>query len=1243
MFNQIKTQTSLFLFTIIGSLFLQTGIAFAQSTVNVSTQINSSSGTSALLQGSVAGDHISTLWSQLCGPSTANIASPSTWWTQVEGLNPGVYKFKLRALGHSNAELGSSTLVVNSGAAFAGRTECTSTDTTTTTTTTTTPTADANPTTTTNTTPTVDTTNTTTATNNSGVTVSTAVNGGPLSVTADKALLQGSVNGPHNATAWSQICGPNTANVSSPSTWWSWVENLIPGVYLFKLKAIGNGNTELASSILRVAVGSLLTYSTDCSSATITSTADATSPAVVSVTSSATNGTYVTGNQIPIRVTFSEPVLVTGIPQLLLETGSTNTSAVYSSGSGSNELLFIYTVQTSDKSSDLQYANINALSAGTVKDMAGNVANLNLPALSSLQSLGGSKDLVINPVVVNPVETDKPFVTKVTSRNPNGIYKTGTITVSVKFNKPVTVTGNPTLTLETGNTDAVAQYVSGSNTAFLKFTYTIQNGHNSPDLEYVNANALSLNGGSIKSASGIDVNIVLPQPGTSGSLSVSKDIVIETESSDNDDNNACTINCASLTDVRLIPLTANMLINEYANGDESLLVDEQTKFSLKSDGSVASSFPQYTNCNYRAVTNDFDCFNPNVTIRQKAIDPNKDAKSSIIIDLGAPVQLKSINFFDVYGEGPVQTSKEGTKSAVEIYAGGPLVFDTLVGTTNLTGQDSITAVPAAATVRYVKLVFRGNVMTREIALVGRYISQPESPMSFTKTTKISQKTFDEMTGVNLAFGMGISHNPSNPSTYTYYDDEFKNNRHYTSFHWRLDKSDNVIPLNEEITIGAMNRIKAKGGSFFNTMTGASWSMVNPATSLDPNSYFFRFQKAIPYTLCSSADTKQTEGGVFPYCNNDAIAEKPSSYALRGHLAGKAAAADKAQGLTEIELGNEADGFWHETGYYRPFELAAQTSVDYDGHCSTVTYNGQNIGVKNMAGGMRVLMPALAFPDPSYMKAVFYWYKHARGSVNGCKEIPVDATNIHYYANNTPGLLAGLENDTHGVSPEEWDLEEKIGKPLAVHNAFAPQNDFLVTEFGYDTCPNGSQERVPELGQFTRYQVHGMWLVRTLLLLSKIGVDNADIFWLADQNKKSSSYCFIFTESGLLELKQAWNETGSNKPLYVPKDGWYYVVATKRILTGYRYSTSANLTTTTGKPARSQTYTKGASKVYVLWLPSSTGATGQTASLSVPTGQNYKVYGLEYGFENGKLLTSGVSNGTVTVNQISEKPVFVVVE
>ncbi len=140
----------------------------------------------------------------------------------------------------------------------------------------------------------------------------------------------------------------------------------------------------------------------------------------------------------------------------------------------------------------------------------GSVTNTVVAATGVLQATGTD---VTN---INAVAS----VTNVTSSTSNGTYGAGSsISIQVTFSGPVTVTGTPQLSLNSGGT---ANYSSGSGTATLTFTYTVGGSDSSADLDYASTSALKLNGGTI------NANLTLPAPGAAGSLGANKNIVIGT-------------------------------------------------------------------------------------------------------------------------------------------------------------------------------------------------------------------------------------------------------------------------------------------------------------------------------------------------------------------------------------------------------------------------------------------------------------------------------------------------------------------------------------------------------------------------------------------------------------------------------------------------------------------------------------------------------------------------------------------
>ncbi|SVB64409.1 uncharacterized protein METZ01_LOCUS217263, partial [marine metagenome] len=186
-------------------------------------------------------------------------------------------------------------------------------------------------------------------------------------------------------------------------------------------------------------------------------------------------------------------------------------------------LTFNYTVAAGHTSSDLDYANTSALAlnSGTIKDAAGNAATLTLASPGAENSLGANKALVIDGVI--------PTVSSVTSTTDDGSYNAGdAIAITVTFSEAVTVTGTPQLTLETGSSDAVVDYASGSGSTTLTFTYTVAAGHTSSDLDYASTTALALNSGTIKDAAGNAATLTLVSPGVINSLGANKALIIDT-------------------------------------------------------------------------------------------------------------------------------------------------------------------------------------------------------------------------------------------------------------------------------------------------------------------------------------------------------------------------------------------------------------------------------------------------------------------------------------------------------------------------------------------------------------------------------------------------------------------------------------------------------------------------------------------------------------------------------------------
>ena len=247
---------------------------------------------------------------------------------------------------------------------------------------------------------------------------------------------------------------------------------------------------------------------------------DNVSPIILTVNTAHADGTFGITEVLNLTVKYSENVNVTGTPTLALNSGGT---AIYSGGGGTDTLTFSNTVVVPDTSSDLDYVATNSLnlSGGTIKDAANNNADNTLPAVGTF---AGAHAIVINTTI--------PAVSSVNSNTANGSYTVGQVVdVRINFSEAVDVVvtgGTPRILLETGATDRYAAYDSGSGSITLIFSYTVQAGDTSPDLDYVAVNSLELNGATIKGVGGNNADLSLPSPAAPGSLGANEAIIIDT-------------------------------------------------------------------------------------------------------------------------------------------------------------------------------------------------------------------------------------------------------------------------------------------------------------------------------------------------------------------------------------------------------------------------------------------------------------------------------------------------------------------------------------------------------------------------------------------------------------------------------------------------------------------------------------------------------------------------------------------
>ncbi|MBF0621637.1 MAG: DUF4347 domain-containing protein, partial [Magnetococcales bacterium] len=339
---------------------------------------------------------------------------------------------------------------------------------------------------------------------------------------------------------------------------------------------------------------------------------DTTSPTVTSVSATTADGTYGISDTIDITVTFDESVTVTGTPQITLETGTSDAVVDYSSGSGSATLTFQYTISAGESSSDLAYLSTSALdlNGGTIADSSANTATLTLSTPGAANSLSNSKALVVDGVA--------PTVSSVSATTADGTYGiSDTIDITVTFDESVTVTGTPQITLETGTSDAIVDYSSGSGSATLTFQYTVSAGETSSDLDYISTSALALNSGTILDSAGNAATLTLASPGAANSLGNNKALALDTTAPTVTDGNVSISGSSGTSGAYIVGDTITATWDNTGSGDNNSDINTVTvDFSSFGGGAAvsATNSSETWTATYTLVSGSIDGTSLNVSV-----------------------------------------------------------------------------------------------------------------------------------------------------------------------------------------------------------------------------------------------------------------------------------------------------------------------------------------------------------------------------------------------------------------------------------------------------------------------------------------------------------------------------------------------------------------------------------------------------------------------------------------------------
>jgi uncharacterized repeat protein (TIGR01451 family) len=213
---------------------------------------------------------------------------------------------------------------------------------------------------------------------------------------------------------------------------------------------------------------------------------DAAAPAVNSVSAPAA-ATYGPGQALDFNVTWNEPVVVSGTPQLTLTVGTQTRNAVYQGGNGTTIHTFRYTVQNGDAAPSGIVINGLTLNGAMITDAPGNSAAL------TVHNVADASGVLVDGVSAQITQVDLPT---------DGTYAIGQhLDFVVHWDEVVNVIGLPRLTLDVGGVTRYAMYAAGSGTSAALFRYTAQDGDSALSGIAVST-TIDLNNGALMDANG---------------------------------------------------------------------------------------------------------------------------------------------------------------------------------------------------------------------------------------------------------------------------------------------------------------------------------------------------------------------------------------------------------------------------------------------------------------------------------------------------------------------------------------------------------------------------------------------------------------------------------------------------------------------------------------------------------------------------------------------------------------------
>ena len=373
---------------------------------------------------------------------------------------------------------------------------------------------------------------------------------------------------------------------------------------------------------------------------------------------------------------------------------------------------------------------------------------------------------------------------------------------------------------------------------------------------------------------------------------------------------------------------------------------------------------------------------------------------------------------------------------------------------------------------------------------------------------------------------------------------------------------------------------------------------------DPNSYVQQAKVAFQFVARYGSNTKVSPNLVNvnekPRWNNDIVNKVQIGLNL----------------IKYIECDNERDKWWKgPKAFSSGKNFAANLSAFYDGNKNTM---GPGVGVKNADPNIQVVMGGLAKPDVNYLKEMIEWCcinrgYHEDGSINLCW----DVINYHYYTGDDSSPTGGEYG--RGKAPELSNAERIAKEFVAVSQQFAKNMPVWITETGYDVNQGSPLKAIP-IGNKSAEQTQADWILRTVLLHLRNGVDRVFLYQTYDYN---AALVGKFSSSGLLNVNKGRKPAAD------------YLVQVNRLMGNFEFD---KILYASSSSVIAETYKSGKKRIYILTKPTEDGSS-ISYDLPLPGVKRATIYIPLSGSDAISSKTVSIKGGKLTL-YVSETPTFI---